>query len=248
MASTPLEAKSMLTQRPITDADHDLLWRLFLLQTPPTIRTQGQDILSLFFQQTQHQFGRHQWHIIEIGGEAVGQIVLTEEDSPCLLNLALLPSHQNMGFGSSILRQLQAEHDHIRVDITTSHRARNLLERLGFERVGVDEDLEQWTWQADETQPLNPTQYERLIGESFQVMEHHLALTLLEVERLPVLTQPGASTLNHNPFAMIWLGPTEHFMDQQTVTIQHPDIGDVMLFMVPRAQRDDGFVYETIIN
>lgn len=49
-------------------------------------------------------------------------------------------------------------------------------------------------------------------------------------------------------YSMIFKGPLDRGFEQQMLTFEHPDLKDVVLFLVPINQVDDGYLYEAVIN
>ena len=49
-------------------------------------------------------------------------------------------------------------------------------------------------------------------------------------------------------FSVFFQGPLEHFMQQGTYKLRHPELGEFEIFLVPSAQTKDGFQYEAAFN
>ena len=49
-------------------------------------------------------------------------------------------------------------------------------------------------------------------------------------------------------FSLLFAGPPEPFLEQRTYTLEHDAMGTLTLFLVPVAQRKDGFRYEAYFN
>jgi hypothetical protein len=49
-------------------------------------------------------------------------------------------------------------------------------------------------------------------------------------------------------FSVIFRGPLEIFLPQQTYRVSHPDMGDFDIFLVALGQEPDGFKYEAVYN
>lgn len=67
-----------------------------------------------------------------------------------------------------------------------------------------------------------------------------LAIELIEVRKL------GAGEREGGAFSLLWQGPTEPYLAQQTVQMSHPEIGEAPIFLVPVAEKSSGFQYEAI--
>ncbi len=82
--------------------------------------------------------------VIEAEGQSVGVLkVSAEPESLRIVQLQLLPQHQGMGIGTSlvqaVLKQAQAQGKKVTLSVLRVNPARRLYERLGFRVVGEDE-------------------------------------------------------------------------------------------------------------
>jgi ribosomal protein S18 acetylase RimI-like enzyme len=78
--------------------------------------------------------------IILLDGEAIGRILIADSaDEIRLVDIAILPRSQGMGIGSTVIGRLidsvATSHKPIRLHVGVLNRARDLYERLGFQRV-----------------------------------------------------------------------------------------------------------------
>jgi GNAT superfamily N-acetyltransferase len=90
-------------------------------------------------QQYQFTYPEAIHQIIEFNGVPVGRwIVDRSENETFLVDIALLPEFRNLGLGSSLLRNLQAEGKKIALHVIRSNPAVNLYQRLGFIFVGEE--------------------------------------------------------------------------------------------------------------
>lgn len=53
---------------------------------------------------------------------------------------------------------------------------------------------------------------------------------------------------NGEQFSLIFKGPPDPFLPQQTYTLEHAAMGRLDLFLVPVDQKKDGFRYEAYFN
>jgi GNAT superfamily N-acetyltransferase len=88
-----------------------------------------------FFARLEHTLGEHE--VVELEGEAIGCLHVVRSREGFRLNrIFLLPSCQNAGLGTLLLRSLLCEADAARVPIRLRvlrvNPARRLYERLGF--------------------------------------------------------------------------------------------------------------------
>lgn len=49
-------------------------------------------------------------------------------------------------------------------------------------------------------------------------------------------------------FSLFFRGPHAYPLSQGTIPMTHGGLGELALFLVPVARRDDGFVYEAVFN
>lgn len=141
----PLPADFRL--RPIMDDDNAFMAGLYALNRqaemanfPFNEQQKALFLHSQFEAQSRHYFGlysRGRFALIEQQGVPIGRLLVAELPGQLrLVDIALLPSHQRLGIGSTLIRQLQAEATakglaiHLQVD--PARPARALYERLGF--------------------------------------------------------------------------------------------------------------------
>jgi ribosomal protein S18 acetylase RimI-like enzyme len=86
-------------------------------------------------------------YIIEYQGVPAGQLIVDRSGSETfLVDIALLPHFRNLGLGSFILRDLQAEGNKIILHVMRSNPAANLYQRLGFVFTGEEAFYSQMEW------------------------------------------------------------------------------------------------------
>ena len=90
----------------------------------------------------------------------VGRLIVDRRaDEIRLVDIALLPRHRNRGFGSQIVRGLQAEaaaqHKPLRLQVIRFNRALGIFERLGFVRASETGTHFQMEW-ISEARPRGP--------------------------------------------------------------------------------------------
>ena len=85
-----------------------------------------------------------------------------------------------------------------------------------------------------------------VVGDSFNVSaDPPLDLVLHEVSFL----QSGPEGLDESrSFSALFLGPTEPALDQATYMLNHTELGDLTLFLVPIAADDTSRTYEAVFN
>jgi hypothetical protein len=86
------------------------------------------------------------------------------------------------------------------------------------------------------------------LGTSFGVCvqtPRPLELELAEVrDYTPQANEPGGM----ERFSLFFYGPGDIMLKQGTFTLEHPALGEVILFMVPVGRDPRGFRYEVVFN
>lgn len=84
----------------------------------------------------------------------------------------------------------------------------------------------------------------RLTDRKFSIVtaETEIPIELVEVKKL------GAGERNGGAFSLLWQGPKQPYLPQQTFQVSHPEIGEHAIFLVPVAEKTTGFQYEAIFT
>lgn len=85
---------------------------------------------------------------------------------------------------------------------------------------------------------ITPETFRPLTGEVFQGPE--IALALVSVVDL------GESGRAGGAFSLLFRGPAEPGLDQGTVLLTHPALGEIAIFLVPVGARADSRDYEAV--
>jgi len=86
--------------------------------------------------------------------------------------------------------------------------------------------------------------FARCLNTQFQIQDdaaHALALELIEVSE----TRAHA---HNEAFSIVFRGPRETFLPQNTYRLHHDEIGTFDLFIVPIGQDQRGFYYQAVFN
>ena len=80
----------------------------------------------------------------------------------------------------------------------------------------------------------------------------------IELESLPsvelklIAVTPRASEPHEQAgmerFSVLFSGPGDVFVPQQTYRVTHPEMGELEIFLVPLGKESDGFRYEAVYN
>ncbi len=92
---------------------------------------------------------------------------------------------------------------------------------------------------------LTRASFEPHLNTTFRVVHDGtdtFELALIEVADKTPAGFPGEQ------FSLLFKGPLEVMLLQQTCTLEHPEMGQVMLFLVPVDQKKDGYRYEAVFN
>jgi GNAT superfamily N-acetyltransferase len=110
-----------------------------------------------------------EWHIVELGGQAIGRLIVDRSGNEVLLmDIALLPQYRGAGIGTRLIQRLQAEAagaeaagaeaagaeaagagKPVRLHVESFNRALRLYERLGFVRIGDNGIYVHMEWRPD---------------------------------------------------------------------------------------------------
>jgi len=89
--------------------------------------------------------------VIELAGQPVGRIVTNRSAQELrVVDLALLPPHQNQGIGTQLMRQVCAEAAAarlpVRLSVLKNNRALSWYARLGFFKIAEESIYEELEW------------------------------------------------------------------------------------------------------
>lgn len=149
--------------RPLTDDDHAFMAVLYALNRQAEVanfpfneQQKALFLKSQFEAQSRHYFDhypRERFALIEQQGAPIGRLLVAELPGQLrLVDIALLPSHQRLGIGGALIRQLQAEATAkgvpIQIHVDPASPARALYERLGFMADTGDDLYLAMTWKS----------------------------------------------------------------------------------------------------
>ena len=92
---------------------------------------------------------------------------------------------------------------------------------------------------------LTRASFEPHLNTTFRVVHdgtEPFELALIEVADKTPAGFPGEQ------FSLLFKGPLEVMLLQQTCTLEHPEMGHVTLFLVPVDQKKDGYRYEAVFD
>ncbi len=82
------------------------------------------------------------------------------------------------------------------------------------------------------------------VGEVFEAPDAGLVLTLVEATESSEPGGPGPEGRTRNQFSLVFTGPLDRALQQGTVRVVHPDIGEQHLFLDPHGPDGDAMRYE----
>ncbi len=91
---------------------------------------------------------------------------------------------------------------------------------------------------------LDNLKYEDYVGElntKFHLTEISVEIELIEVSE-------KKSTVQQEMFSLIFRGAKDNFLEQKIYRMRHEKLGDGDLFLVPIAEKPDGYRYEAGFN
>jgi ribosomal protein S18 acetylase RimI-like enzyme len=145
-----LETAEPVTLRPVRSDDEAFLLQVYAgtrldeLALAAWDESQRDAFLKLQFaaqqQHYQSNFPEAAHQVILLGDRPIGRLyVARNTDEVRILDIALLPEHQNSGVGSSIIKEILAEaakaEKPVRIYVESFNRSLRLFERLGFSSV-----------------------------------------------------------------------------------------------------------------
>jgi hypothetical protein len=89
---------------------------------------------------------------------------------------------------------------------------------------------------------LQPEHFECLIGQALPLLDSPFAFTVQAVTRLPSPSPRG------QPFSLSLLAPANTQGGQGIYRLQHPELGELALFLVPQPPRQGQSCFEAIFN
>lgn len=92
---------------------------------------------------------------------------------------------------------------------------------------------------------LTRVSFEPHLNTTFRVV--HDGLEQVDLELIEVADKTPAGFPGEQ-FALLFKGSSDLMLLQQTCTLEHPEMGQITLFLVPVAQKKDGYRYEALFN
>lgn len=78
-----------------------------------------------------------------------------------------------------------------------------------------------------------------------KISEGEVPFMLVEARALRDSAAPFEARI---PFSLLFRNEAVLLFPQQTYTVQHPEMGDMAIFMVPIARESAGFLYQAVFN
>jgi ribosomal protein S18 acetylase RimI-like enzyme len=147
--------KPLISFRPITDDDQELLYRIYASTREDELAVTGWNAeqKEVFLRQQFHAQHHHYqksydnatFDVILFEGEPVGRLYVDRrEDEHRIVDIALLTEHRGKGLGGQIMQDLldeaAAAGKYVRIHVEKFNPARHLYDRLGFREVEQAEE------------------------------------------------------------------------------------------------------------
>ncbi len=91
-------------------------------------------------------------------------------------------------------------------------------------------------------------EFRQHLGTKFGVRVQTPRPIELELAEVKDYTPQDNEPTGMERFSLFFYGPGDIMLKQGTFTLEHPEMGEVTLFMVPNAREPRGFRYEVIFN
>jgi hypothetical protein len=90
--------------------------------------------------------------------------------------------------------------------------------------------------------------FRRHVGTKFGVRVETPRPLELELTEVKDYNPGGGEPGGMERFSLYFEGPGDIMLKQGTLTLDHPEMGELMLFMVPIGRDERGFRYEVVFN
>ena len=187
--------------------------------------------------------------LICMEGVPVGRLLVNREPSALhLIDIALLEEYRNQGIGSLLIGQLQKECTKeggtLRLQVLEGNPAIRLYRRLGFAETGIEAMYLQMTWAPTArrgglcmTEHLTADDFAPYVQTRFQVSgTSDFELVLDSVK--------NCSNARLEQFSLAFLGRASPWLPQGQYKLEHEQMGECELFLVPNGPDADGMHYE----
>lgn len=82
---------------------------------------------------------------------------------------------------------------------------------------------------------LSQATFDRLVGSGFRVLvdeDRAVSVKLVECRALPHVSRREVLAIRAEPFSLLFEGPGDLVLEQQIYRLEHPDLGELDLFLV----------------
>ncbi|HSS22802.1 MAG TPA: hypothetical protein VLL54_22200 [Pyrinomonadaceae bacterium] len=95
---------------------------------------------------------------------------------------------------------------------------------------------------------LTEAEFSKHVNTKFQVRTDSETPIDLELDEVKGYSSRYKEHDGMERFSIFFNGPKQPFLEQTTYTLEHEQMGEFEIFLVPIARRDDGFRYEAVFN
>jgi hypothetical protein len=97
---------------------------------------------------------------------------------------------------------------------------------------------------VDELPWLTHADFAGRVGETFEAPDAGQVLDLVETTDGPASGGSHPDGRSRNQFSLVFAGPPDRALAQGTVRLEHPDLGELFVFLVPIGPHDGSMRYE----
>jgi len=183
----------------------------------------------------------------------VGRLLVNREPAGlCLIDIALLEEYRNRGIGSLLIGQLQREYSKeswtLHLQVLEGNPAIRFYRRLGFAETGAEAMYVQMAWTPTSkpggpyvTEHFTANDFAPHVQTRFQVAgAGHVELVLASVK--------DCSNARLEQFSLAFLGQASPWLPQGQYKLEHPQMGECDLFLVPNGPDASGMRYEATFS
>jgi hypothetical protein len=95
---------------------------------------------------------------------------------------------------------------------------------------------------------LEKAAFDAHVGEEFKLQLADGDSLVLKLAETDTLSGATAASDQRSPFSLTFIGPADRWVEQQTHTLEHPQMGTLQMFLVPLGPDTRGMRYEAIFT
>lgn len=95
---------------------------------------------------------------------------------------------------------------------------------------------------------ITPEDFEPCVGQTFTVKTQGAGVLELELIEVKPLGAVDTAAGIRQPFSLLFRGPLEPMLEQQTLHMENSTLGELALFLVPIGPDDEAMLYDVTFN